>query len=225
MFLWDSHKIIKIYSIYQKKSMSLFGHEFEFLTWFDNLRDSSVVRSSSSYNTASLRVVMSDLEKQRKRRKKVENNVCKYTWRLHGCFHPLLGSIFMQKRRKQEDMSSCCHCTTAMWREGLHVHKLGGVMGNNCFCVRLLSYMHIDTGGSITGSVTTVASNLDHNVQIIRGWLAVEIWLCLKSLYTELIVYIRGHGLQKEEYNFQKSIFLSHLQGLNFIYYFQGVTM
>lgn len=50
------------------------------------------------------------------------------------------------------------------------MYKLG-VVGNNCLCVRLLSYMHMDTGGCIAGSVTTVASNLDHNVLIICGWL------------------------------------------------------
>lgn len=68
-------------------------------------------------------------------------------------------------RRREGNRTTCHHVVTVPQyvEVGLHVYKLG-VVGNNCLGVRLLSYMHVDTGGCVTGSVTIVASNLDHNV-------------------------------------------------------------
>lgn len=54
------------------------------------------------------------------------------------------GVSFVEKRRKQDDMSSCCHSCV---EEGIHVYKLEGGQWweTTVFCVRLLSYMHMDT--------------------------------------------------------------------------------
>lgn len=62
------------------------------------------------------------------------------------------GVSFIEKRRKQDDMSSCCHSV----EEGLHVHKLGEVMGNNCFlCSAFFIHAH-GHGGCITCHVAPV---------------------------------------------------------------------
>lgn len=47
------------------------------------------------------------------------------------------------------------------------MHK-SGVVGNNCLRVGLLSRVCMDASGRGAGSVTAVASNLDHNVPIVQ---------------------------------------------------------
>lgn len=70
--------------------------------------------------------------------------------------------------RREGNRTACHHAVTVPQYvdEGLHVYELG-VVGNNCLCVRLLSYTHADAGGRIKRSVTAVASNLDHKVLIV----------------------------------------------------------
>lgn len=86
-------------------------------------------------------------------------------------------SNVMPKRREQDDVSLRCRCNKVQGRgasctqveEGVCVWGVRG--DDNCLCVRRLSHMHIDMCDCDTGSVHTVATNLDHSAPIVRSWL------------------------------------------------------
>lgn len=80
-------------------------------------------------------------------------------------------SNVMPKRSEQDDVSARCHCNTVQGRGASCTQVEEGGEGDNCLCVRRLSHMYIDMCDCDTGSVHTVATNLDHSVPILRGWL------------------------------------------------------
>lgn len=129
-------------------------------------------------------MVMSTLEqKKEKRQKKVM-----YVHIHDGYMNVFTRSEGLSSRRRERNKTTCHHAVTVPQyvEEGLRVYNLG-VVGSNCLCVRLLSYMHLDTGGCIISSLTTVASNLDHNLHKCR-WLFEK--YVFKSLYVEQIAHI-----------------------------------
>lgn len=82
-----------------------------------------------------------DVHVRPREKKKVENNVCKYTWRLHGCSPSLWGSIFTQKRRKQDNMLSGCHCATVCGR-GASCIQVGGGGKQLFLCLAFIIHAH-----------------------------------------------------------------------------------
>lgn len=84
-------------------------------------------------------------------------------------FSQLWEAISMQKTR---DMSSCCQWAVVKWRKVLCVYKLGVGGGKQLFlCLTILVRTHRHEWLNHSGS--TIASSLDHNLQIARHRLSL----------------------------------------------------